>query len=196
MGEKEQRKRLLQELLPIKNISNGMIETKDGRFIKVLEITPTNFRFFSDMAKDSVIATFASLLKIAPVNIQIKTITRRADTEGYIDKIQEELLGDEPDCREFAQKYIDLLRDIGRNEALNRKYYLIFEYERQQNQLRATENQIYAAMQKIEGNIRSILEQCQNHVVQHDNDNHFLASSYIPILIETRRKHLLSASLG
>lgn len=149
-----------------------MIETKDGRYIKVLEITPINFRFFSSMAKDSVIATFAGLLKIAPVNIQIKTITRRADTEEYIQKLQEELLNDDPACREFAQKYIELLRDIGRNEALNRRYFLIFEYER--NQLRADENQIFAVMQKIEGNIRSILEQCQNRVVFHNDENFFL----------------------
>ena len=32
-----------QDFIPVKNIRNGMIETTDGRFLKILEIEPINF---------------------------------------------------------------------------------------------------------------------------------------------------------
>lgn len=33
----------MQDFIPVKNIANGIIETTDGRYIKILEIEPINF---------------------------------------------------------------------------------------------------------------------------------------------------------
>ena len=33
----------VQDFIPIKNLMHGIIETKDGRFLKILEIEPINF---------------------------------------------------------------------------------------------------------------------------------------------------------
>ena len=33
----------VQDFLPIKDIRNGIIETKDNRYIKILEVEPINF---------------------------------------------------------------------------------------------------------------------------------------------------------
>lgn len=44
-GEAGRRKlEFVQDFLPIENIRNGIVETTDGRYIKILEVEPINFR--------------------------------------------------------------------------------------------------------------------------------------------------------
>ena len=38
--QKAEKLEFVQNFLPIKNLSNGIIETVDGRYIKILEIDP------------------------------------------------------------------------------------------------------------------------------------------------------------
>ena len=46
--QKVEKLEFVQDFLPIKNLSNGIIETVDGRYIKILEIEPINFLLRSD----------------------------------------------------------------------------------------------------------------------------------------------------
>ena len=51
VGKRKRRKEKLefvQEYLPIKDLRNGIIETTDNRYIKILEIEPINFTLRSD----------------------------------------------------------------------------------------------------------------------------------------------------
>ena len=55
-----------QEWLPISGIEHDVIITKDGRYVKILEILPVNFYLKSYMEQQSIIMSFAQYLKIAP----------------------------------------------------------------------------------------------------------------------------------
>ena len=70
----------MQDFIPVKNIQNGVVETTDGRYIKILEIEPINFMLRSDEEQFSIISSFASWLKISPMKLQFKSITRKADS--------------------------------------------------------------------------------------------------------------------
>lgn len=41
----------VQDLIPIKDIRNGLIETTDNRYIKIIEIEPINFMLRSEEEK-------------------------------------------------------------------------------------------------------------------------------------------------
>lgn len=41
----------MQDLIPIKDIRNGLIETTDNRYIKIIEIEPINFMLRSEEEK-------------------------------------------------------------------------------------------------------------------------------------------------
>ena len=71
--------------LPIDKIENGVIYTKDHRYVKVLEVEPINFLLRSAREQRSIIYSFISYLKISPVKIQFKVLTKRADINRHTD---------------------------------------------------------------------------------------------------------------
>lgn len=105
-GKRNHRKEKLefvQDYLPIRDLKNGIIETTDNRYIKILEIEPINFTLRSDEEQFNIISSFASWLKISPMRLQFKSITRRADSDKHISMICEELEHEEnPQCKEFV----------------------------------------------------------------------------------------------
>ncbi len=58
--------------LPIKKIENGIIYTKDHRYVKIVEVIPINFLLRSAREQRSIIYSFVSYLKISPVKLQFK----------------------------------------------------------------------------------------------------------------------------
>ncbi len=76
--------------IPLKQVKNGIIQTSDNRFVKIVEVLPINFLLRSSSEQRSIILSFMSYLKIAPPNIQLKVLSRKADIQEYIDKIDEE----------------------------------------------------------------------------------------------------------
>ena len=68
--------------IPVKNIRHGIIETNDGRYIKILEIEPINFMLRSEEEQLGIISSFANWLKISPMRLQFKSVTRKADSRG------------------------------------------------------------------------------------------------------------------
>lgn len=84
--------------LPIRQIKNGVIYTTDHRYVKLIEILPINFLLRSSSEQRNIIMSFMSYLKIAPVKIQFKVVSKKADISEYIEKIKEEAER-EPDYR-------------------------------------------------------------------------------------------------
>lgn len=120
----------VQDYLPIREIQGGVIETTDGRYIRILEIEPINFTLRSDEEQFNIISTFASWLKISPMRLQFKSITRKADSDRHVAMIRSELEREaNTQCRAMGDDYIRLIRDVGSREALTRRFFLIFEYE-------------------------------------------------------------------
>ena len=55
-----------EDFVPVKDIRNGIIETEDGRYIRVLEVEPINFLLRSTSEQKNIVASFASWMKISP----------------------------------------------------------------------------------------------------------------------------------
>lgn len=156
----------VQDYLPIREIRNGVIETTDGRYIRILEIEPINFTLRSDEEQFNIISTFASWLKISPMRLQFKSITRKADSDRHVAMIRSELEREsDAQCRTMGEDYIRLIRDVGSREALTRRFFLIFEYE----SLRGDGDdyaKIYSMLQTAEQTARAYFNQCGNSIVR------------------------------
>ena len=127
---KKQKLDFVQDYLGIRDLRNGILEMSDGRYIKILEIEPINFTLRSDEEQYNIISSFASWLKISPMRLQFKSITRKADSDKHIAMVQAELAQeDNAQCRALGEEYIELIRDVGSREALTRRFFLVFEYE-------------------------------------------------------------------
>ena len=160
----------VQDFIPVKDIRHGIIETTDGRYIKILEIEPINFMLRSDEEQFGIISSFANWLKISPMRMQFKSVTRKADSEKHIAMLREELKReDNPRCKELSEGYIGLIRDVGSREALTRRFFLIFQYE----DFQRTDDfsKIYGMLQTAEQNARAYFNQCGNAIVQPQNED-------------------------
>lgn len=156
-----------QDFIPIKNLEHGIIETTDGRYIKILEIEPINFMLRSEEEQYEIICSFASWLKISPVHLQFKSITRKADSDKHIAMLRKEMESEESEqCKLLSEGYIRLIKDVGSREALTRRFFLIFRYE----ELRRNENsdygQICSTLLTAEQNARAYFMQCGNNILQ------------------------------
>ena len=156
-----------QDFIPIKNLEHGIIETTDGRYIKILEIEPINFILRSEEEQYEIICSFASWLKISPVHLQFKSITRKADSDKHIAMLRKETATEESEqCKKLSEGYIRLIKDVGSREALTRRFFLIFRYE----ELRRNENsdygQICSTLLTAEQNARAYFMQCGNNILQ------------------------------
>lgn len=150
----------------------------DGRYIKILEIEPINFLLRSSEEQYNIITTFASWLKISPMKMQFKSITRKADSDKHISKLREELVLEEnPQCRELGEEYIKLIKDVGNREALTRRFFLIFEYEPPagRRQFNPEYPDIYGMIQTAAQNARAYFAQCGNSIVQPRDEDAFIA---------------------
>lgn len=159
-----------QDFIPIKNLEHGIIETTDGRYIKILEIEPINFMLRSEEEQYEIICSFASWLKISPVHLQFKSITRKADSDKHIAMLRKEMATEESEqCKKLSEGYIRLIKDVGSREALTRRFFLIFRYE----ELRRNENsdygQICSTLLTAEQNARAYFMQCGNNILQPKN---------------------------
>lgn len=157
----------IQDFIPIKNLEHGIIETTDGRYIKILEIEPINFMLRSEEEQYEIICSFASWLKISPVHLQFKSITRKADSDKHIAMLRKEMATEESEqCKKLSEGYIRLIKDVGSREALTRRFFLIFRYE----ELRRNENsdygQICSTLLTAEQNARAYFMQCGNNILQ------------------------------
>ena len=102
------------EYLPIEKIENGIIYTKDHRYIKVIEVIPINFMLRSAREQRSIIYSFISYLKISPVKIQFKVLTKRADLNKHMDIVRREMEAEQdPNCRMLQEDYLKLIGRIG-----------------------------------------------------------------------------------
>lgn len=176
----------VQEWLPVKNIVNGVVATKDGRFIKLVETMPVNFHLKTPAEQQTIIYYFASYLKIAPKNLQIRVITQRLDLEGYIKKMQDYLDAEDNErCREMIEDNISEISYIAANEVTTHRFFIIFEYD---PSMKARNNTVKAITQRLseeEDVARRYLDLCGLELLEPE----YADNSVLELLYEMLNKH-------
>lgn len=165
--KKAEKLEFVQDFIPIKDINHGVIETTDGRYIKILEIEPINFMLRSSEEQFGIISSFASWLKISPARLQFKSITRKADSDKHVAMVRKELDDEENEqCKHLGEGYLKLIKDVGSREALTRRFFLIFQYEDMHRTDSDDISKIYGALQTAEHTARAYFLQCGNSILQ------------------------------
>ena len=157
----------IQAWLPIKAITGGVVVTKDGRFIKILEVLPVNIYLKSPNDRQNIIAAYASWLKIAPDSLQLEVRTLPADTTEYVERMRQYAQEEENEsCRAMIE---DNIREIGlgvASEAIRHRFFLIFQYE---TQMKAKGHTVAAIIQRLNeeaDSARRYLDICELEVLE------------------------------
>lgn len=137
----------IQAWLPIKNIIGGVVITKDGRFVKILELLPVNIYLKSPNDRQNIISSFAAYLKIAPNDLQMVARTLPADTQAYVEQMQRYAEKEDNEaCREMIE---DNIQEIGNgiaSDAMRHRFFLVFQYEAG---MRAKRNTVDSIIQRL-----------------------------------------------
>ena len=105
-------------------------------------------------------------LKIAPPELQIKSLSKKADISQYIKTIREDI-EKEPDerCRMLQQDYANLICSVGYKEAVTRRFFLVFQVDSR----RGTEKEIVNMLESYAQTAKKYLYQCGNEILLSDN---------------------------
>ncbi len=174
----------LADYIPIEKIEHGVIYTRDHRYVKVVEVVPVNFLLRSAREQRSIIYSFISYLKIAPVKMQFKALTKRADINRHLDTVRRELEHEQdPRCRVLQEDYLKLIRQLGSREAITRRFFLVFEYEPLPGTKRGHEEEdAIASLQTAARTAANYLRQCGNEVISPENEDDATAEILYNIL--------------
>jgi len=164
-----------EDLIPVAEIQNGIIHTTDDRYIKILEVEPINFLLRSAREQKNIVSAFASWLKISPVKLQIKVLTKKADISKHLRAIERDMAREtDPKCRELQMDYYNLIKNIGTREAITRRFLLIFEYEPAFNNRKNDYAEIVSTLETAARTAKQYFLHCDNVVVTHDDEDAFL----------------------
>ena len=158
------------DYFPIQKIEHGVIYTRDHRYVKVLEVTPINFLLRSAREQRSILYSYVHYLKISPVKVQMKVLTKKADVNRHLESIRREFQNETDEkCRELQKDYENLIRQIGSKEAITRRFFLIFEYEGFGRH--ESEEEMLSALMTAEQTAKTYLLQCGNKIVEPESED-------------------------
>ncbi len=168
--------------LPIEDIRNGIIITKDHRYVKIIEVSPINFLLRSAREQRNIIYSFVSYLKISPAKLQFKVLTKKADVNRHLYKIENEIAHETDEkCRALQMDYEDLVRQLGSKEAITRRFFIIFEHEGIGGR-RGSEEEAITELNSAVQTATVFLRQCGNEIIRYEDDNDFTADVLYTLL--------------
>ena len=183
----------IQAWLPIRNIVGGVVITKDGRFVKILEVLPVNVYLKSANDRQNIVSAFSAYLKIAPNDLQMIARTLPADTQAYVEQMRRYAESEDNEaCREMIE---DNIREIGHgiaSDAMRHRFFLVFQYEAG---MRAKHNTVSAILQRLNeeaDTARRYLDACELEVLEPRYcDNFVLGLLYEILNKKTSRRFCL-----
>ena len=156
--------------IPVVDINHGIAHLSDDRYIKILEVEPINFLLRSVREQKNIISAFASWMKISPVKLQIKVLTKKADISKHLNAIERDMdRENDPKCRELQQDYYNLIKTIGSREAITRRFLIIFEYEPTYNNRKSDYAEIVSTLETAARTAKQYFQHCDNVVVTHED---------------------------
>ena len=181
----------VEAFIDLKAIREGIIETTSGRFVKIVEVNPILFSLLSEPEKEDVVTLYASWLRVAPVSVQIKTISRRADPTKHINEVKHDLATETSDkVRQMGDEYIEFVRSTSRGVAKTRRWFVIFKYT-------GTETDFWEIRRELEqaaAMLRSVLDGCGNTFPV--DDNPVLTTMQILYLLFNKKAYLTETVEG
>ncbi|MFD4932138.1 hypothetical protein ACQKML_24220 [Peribacillus frigoritolerans] len=158
----QETEKTVQDLIPIRNIYNEMIETKDNRLIKVLSVSPVNISLMSHNEEREVLESYESFLNTIDAPIMISRVSTPVNLKDYVVDLQSQLKKmDNPYKKKILQSYIWYANNIQKDrEMIRRNRYIVidqsFSDEKSKNEaIRKLRTRIEDYTIKIEEMLRS-----------------------------------------
>lgn len=154
-----------QSFSPIREVRDGIICTKDGRYVKLLEFSPVNFSLRSADEQTQIINQFAMALRTLPSTVHFKVVQQRADVRKVLSVMKSHYDAEENlRCQKLQLEQMKMVAEAGETRGVSRRFFMSYEYEEPSWGIHKTPSwdKIVRDMEEVELGIRSAMEACGN----------------------------------
>lgn len=175
-----------QAFSPIKDIQRGIIITKDGRYVKLMEFSPINFGLKSESDQETIISQFTAAVRAMPRRVHFKVLSTRADSTRFLRAIDQEMESERyVTCRNLQAGLKDYIYRMSSAQGVARRFFIDFEFEESEGfklKHRPSFNDIYFELNRTSALIRTALERCGNRQVSIDDSDEYTYSALHAIM--------------
>lgn len=178
--QKRQEHKLIQSTqlsVPVQDVLNGVVITKDGRYLKILEFAPQNLLMLPNAERNRIISSFQGLLRVIPDKIQFKVFSRKAKTEQLLAPMRKSYETEKNVlCRRMQEEYMDLIENTALNEGVTRRFFVIIEYAENVAGDGTDFRSIVSSLNSQAARIKSFMEQIGNNFIPSCEDDSGITS--------------------
>lgn len=162
------RKQSTQQQIPIKEIKEGIIITNDKRYIKILEVKPSQFFFKSTAEQNKITLEFNNLLKVLPTDTQFISLTLPADLSEQFDILEQDIKKEtKKKCLEMEKEFRDKLKEMEMTST-RRRFFIVFAHENFERKMFGAKDfyDVCYEMEMESNLIKNALENCGNKIIE------------------------------
>ena len=194
-----------QNLVDIVEIQDGLIITKTGEIVKILEILPLNYDELPASTKDDMADLFGNGIKQCPKVGHIKIMRSSADITPFVQYVRECMkYRTDENIRLRVEDYIQNTLRLQEADTKKNRFFYIFSYEGDAKGRKSDRwNAIFEQMWQTTISVKNALEASGNIVIDYKNDHildlvNILFRHYNPLTARTetvsdRIEHVRSA---
>ncbi|WP_124726709.1 hypothetical protein [Staphylospora marina] len=119
----------VQDLIPVRNIYDSMIETTDNRLVKVVSVTAVNTHLMSHSEVREVLEGYENFLRSLKKPIQIARVSEPVNLKKYIASLTDRLkTTTNPFKRRMLESYIEYAEQLQKDrDMIKRNRYIIID---------------------------------------------------------------------
>lgn len=145
--------------------NNGIVKTKNNKYLKIIKIIPINYSLKSELEKKSILNSYKVFLKTCNFNIQIIIQSNKEDLSKHIKNINNQIKKEKQknnNIINYSKKYIDFINKKNKEKnSSSKNFYILID---SQNNLENKENLIIQDLNDKYLKIKDNLIRCGNKV--------------------------------
>ncbi len=146
-------------------LENGIIKTKENKYLKILRIKPVNFSLKSELEKEAILNSYKIFLKTYNFNFQILIQSNKEDLTNHFTKINENLNSEEKNIQEISKKYINYIKELNNNKKSSSKnYYIILDFVNKNDDIIDVDTYAIEDLKNKYFKVKDCLARCGNSV--------------------------------
>lgn len=175
------------DVVGIAKMIDEVIVTSEGKYISIIEVNPINFRYRSKSEQERIIQYFANFLRVAPFKFRIKSLSRRADVNKFLEILRTDFQKEtNPVIKRYQQDYLRLIRNIGTHEGIERQFFIIIEFVQTDSMIVNDEYDIVEYLRQYKRKTAKFLRNCGNEVVNHPDERAFALETVFRLLNQNK----------
>ena len=156
-----------KDWLNVENIfENGVIKTKENKYLKIIKVKPINFSLKSDLEKEAILNSYKIFLKTCNFNFQILIQSNKEDLSNHLSKINNNLISEKKNIQELSNKYINYIKELNNNKKSSSKnYYIIIDFINKNNEIIDVDSHAIEELNNKYFKIKDCLARCGNNAI-------------------------------